>query len=67
MKILKNLEEKQKNEVKEVENKNKKLEEKCNELIGKNKELKEVISLSRQKSAKYNYEHDEDDEKRILK
>ena len=66
VKILKKLEENQKNEVKEAENKNKKLEEKCNELIGKNKELKEVISLSRQKSAKYNYEHDADDEKRIL-
>lgn len=66
VKNLKNLEEKQKNEVKEYENKNKKLEEKCSELIGKNKELKEVISLSRQKSAKYNYEHDINDEKRIL-
>ena len=40
--------------------------EQYNILIGKNNELKEVISLSRKKSAKYNYDNDIDTEKRIL-
>ena len=56
----------QKKEMDEIKKKNKNLEEGYNILIGKNNELKEIISLSRQKSAKYNYENDTDDEKRIL-
>ena len=50
----------------EIKKKTKNLEEEYIILIGKNNELKEIISLSRQKSAKYNYENDTDDEKKIL-
>ena len=50
----------------EIKKRNKNLEEKYNELTGKNKELKEIISLSRQKSAKYNFENDINEEKYIL-
>ena len=56
----------QKKEMDDIKKKNKNLEEEYNILIGKNSELKEIISLSRQKSAKYNYENDIDDEKKIL-
>ena len=50
----------------EIKIKNDNLEKKYNQLIGKNNELKEIISLSRQKSAKYNYEIDANEEKKIL-
>ena len=56
----------EKKEMDEIKKKNKNLEEQYNKLIGKNNELKEIISLSRQKSAKYNYDNDIDDEKKIL-
>ena len=58
--------EKQKKEMEEMKIKNDNLEEKYNKLLGKNNELKEIISLSRQKSAKYNYEIDASAEKKIL-
>ena len=56
----------QKKEMEEIKIKNDNLEKKYNQLIGKNNELKEIISLSRQKSAKYNYEIDPNEEKKIL-
>ena len=58
--------EKQKKEEEEIKKKNINLEEQYNKLTEKNKELKEIISLSRQKSAKYNFENDINEEKRIL-
>ena len=66
---VKNIKNKVDNQKKELEQINKiynNLEEKYNELFEKNNELKEIISLSRQKSAKYNYEHDNNEEKIIL-
>jgi hypothetical protein len=56
----------QKKEMEGIKVKNNNLEERYNQLIGKNNELKEIISLSRQKSAKYNYEIDPNEEKKIL-
>jgi hypothetical protein len=64
--ILKNKEENTKKENIEIKNRINNLEEKYNMLIDKNKELKEFISLSRQKSAKYNYEVDTNGDKRII-
>ena len=58
--------EKQKKEIEDIKKKNENLDENYNQLVGKNNELKEIISLSRQKSAKYNYEIDVKDEKKIM-
>ena len=63
---IKNKVENQKREMDEIKEKNNNLEEKYNQLLGKNNELKEIISLSRQKSAKYNYENNINEEKIIL-
>ena len=63
---LKNKEEKNKKENADIQKRNNNLEEKYNKLIDKNKELKDIISLSRQKSAKYNFELDTNGDKRII-
>ena len=65
----KNIKNKVDNLKKELDQINKKynnVEEKYNQLVEKNNELKEIISLSRQKSAKYNFENDINEEKIIL-
>ena len=66
MKNIKNKVDNQKKEINEMKNKINLLEVKYKQIFGKNNELKEIISLSRQKSAKYNYEHDINEEKIIL-
>lgn len=58
--------ENQNKELDEIKKRNKSLERKYDELMGKNKELKELITLSRQKSAKYNFDHDINEDKNIL-
>ena len=66
---VKNIKNKTDNQKKELDQINKRyinLEEKYNQLSEKNNEIKKIISLSRQKSAKYNYEHDINEEKIIL-
>lgn len=63
---LKKKEEKLKKEIADIKKRNKGLEEKYKVLIDRNKELNDIISLSRQKSAKYNYEHEINEENKII-